>query len=564
MFRGEEVLEGRFRFLHCEKTFEGPCRWKNPEFSYLWDFNLHYFEYLSALEELLRVPDHTGGLSNFRATPETGGTKTEKPQVSSLKPQVSKARRRIQDLMDQWIAANPCPTQPGWHPYPISLRAINWIKFFVAHPEFAERPRLESLYAQMLFLEGNLEGHLQANHLLENGRALLFGGLFFEGRDAERWLAKGLSLLKREIQEQYLPNGGHFERSPMYHCILVEGLLDTCVYLESSGRGSEWLQSALEKMCAWTEAIRCPDGTFPLFNDAALGISADPDEVIGNAERMIAYRRRKAAESVRNCDAFYVLDAGAFFCAVDGAPIGPSYNPGHAHSDNFTYELFFRGKRLVADAGTFSYDPGPSRQLFRSTRAHNTVLVNDLEQSEVWGGFRVARRSNPHLSRAGESGGLLVFQGAYRNQAAPALGIVHERLLVACPDRWVLVWDTVEGRGDILAENNIYLGPGWSLSETGGYWQVRHAGNANLFFQVAGVDHVERATGEHAPEFGKSVPVPRIILRRRGKGGVEMGYLFSVEVFPGPLDLRVSRTAEGVELCLPGFERRIRFEDLHA
>jgi uncharacterized heparinase superfamily protein len=520
MFRGEDVLEGRFRFLHVEKTFDGPCQWRNPDLPILWDFNLHYFEYLSALGQ---------------------------PTAS---------------LIDQWIAANPCPTQPGWHPYPLSLRAIHWIKCFTTHLEFAEPHRIQSLYTQMLFLEGNLEGHLQVNHLLENARALVFGGLFFAGSDAERWLAKGLALLRREVQEQILPRGGHFERSPMYHCILLEGLLDACAYLETAGLESGWLRTTLGSMCAWLEAIRCPDGSFPLFNDAGFGISAEPDEILRNAERMIAYRRHHQKKPVRDCDAFYVLDAGDLFCVVDGAPIGPSYNPGHAHSDNFTYELFFRGERLVVDSGTLSYEAGPSRQHFRSTHAHNTVLVNGVEQSEVWGGFRVARRSNPHLSRAGASGGLLAFQGAYRNRVAPALGIEHERLIVMARDRWVLVWDTLHARGEILAESGIHLAPGWSLVEGSPGVRVHHADKGDLFFGPVEVDLVEATEASYAPEFGKTIGISRLGLRKKGKSKVEMGYFFSTEPLAEPFDFRLSRTGEGVEIAFGGFAGKVRFEDL--
>ena len=154
-----------------------------------------------------------------------------------------------------------------------------------------------------------------------------------------------------------------------------------------------------------------------------------------NAERMLKYERKSHLKPVRDCDQFFVLNAAPFFCVVDGAPIGPSYNPGHAHSDNFTFDLFFRNAPLVVDAGTFSYDVTPQRIASRSTAEHNTVVINGLEQSEAWGGFRVARRSNPTLSRSGRCGDHLVFQGQYTNRVDPSQRITHERIIIVRSDR---------------------------------------------------------------------------------------------------------------------------------
>ncbi len=85
---------------------------------------------------------------------------------------------------------------------------------------------LDSLAVQVRFLRKRLEVHLLGNHLFANAKALVFAGLYFSGDEAEEWLQKGLSILEREVPEQVLGDGGHFERSPMYHSIILEDLLD--------------------------------------------------------------------------------------------------------------------------------------------------------------------------------------------------------------------------------------------------------------------------------------------------------------------------------------------------
>src|SRR5439155_3503852 len=81
---------------------------------------------------------------------------------------------------------------------------------------------------QARWLRGRLEHHLLGNHLWANAKALVFAGAWFEGAEAERWLDTGVRLLRREFAEQILADGGHFERSPMYHAIALADVLDLC------------------------------------------------------------------------------------------------------------------------------------------------------------------------------------------------------------------------------------------------------------------------------------------------------------------------------------------------
>ena len=80
---------------------------------------------------------------------------------------------------------------------------------------------------------------------------------------------------------------------------------------------------------------------------------------------------------------------------VDIARLGPDYQLGHAHADTLSFELSIFGRRLVVNSGTSDYNIGSTRQHQRSTRAHNTVEINDRNSSEMWASFRVARRASP-------------------------------------------------------------------------------------------------------------------------------------------------------------------------
>jgi hypothetical protein len=452
----------------------------------------------------------------------------------------AKIEAMITELLDGWIASNPCPNRPAWHPYPASLRIINWIKTLYYCPKLASDSRLKSLYSQALFLERNLEGHLMANHFLENGRALLFAGLFFEGDDARRWFSTGVNILKQEIVEEWLPQGGHFERSPMYHAILTEGLLDTYVLLAANGCDVEWLRISLIKMCEWLESIRTPDGWYPMFNDAAIGISASSDEILSNAERIIDYRPRSSSEPVRNCDGFYILQNKVFFCAIDGAPIGPDYNPGHAHADNLSYEAWFKEEKLVVDPGTYTYEKSALRNRYRSSESHNTVVINNVDQSEVWGGFRVARRSHPRAC-AGRFGDMLVFLGKYENRVDPSQGIKHERIFITHSDNFILVWDMIYARGAICADSYCQFAPTWSLyDDSHPGFRLQHKNGAVLFCTQLGKAVASRLDGNYAPEFGCCRTVDRIRFHSVGAEQLGMGYVITTEPPVRPGNVAVS------------------------
>lgn len=518
MFSTAEVLEGRFTFLNQGKQFGEGIEWLNPEFTYLWDFNLHYFEWLSALAS-----------------------------QGEVKP-AGETREAMAKALDSWIEANPCPSKPAWHPYPTSLRIINWVKSLRLHPELGSDVVHRSLYAQSLGLERNLEGHLMVNHFLENGRALLFAGLYFSGRDADRWVVRGLEILRQELTEEWLPRGGHFERSPMYHAILAEGLLDTHALLSAHDRPADWLAAPLRRMCEWLASVQTPDGWFPLFNDAAIGISASPDTILANASRLIGYERPSTTDPVRDCDGLWILEDDTFVCAVDGAPIGPDYNPGHAHADNLSFEAWYRGKKLVVDPGVYTYDSGPVRDWFRSSFSHNTVVINGLEQSETWGGFRVARRSHAR-SRACRKGELLVFQGEYSNATAREEGVRHERILALLPEGAMLIWDRIHARESIHAESTCQFAPEWTARKVGdGHLTLALGTGDELHLSTLDEGEVQTEAGVYSPEFGRAVAVSRVRMIRSGRRLLETGYLISTQAPAGATPTQVTRTPEGLEI----------------
>jgi uncharacterized heparinase superfamily protein len=82
---------------------------------------------------------------------------------------------------------------------------------------------------------------------------------------------------------------------------------------------------------------------------------------------------------------------------VDIGTITPKYQPGHAHADELNFVLNLNGKPFIVDVGISTYEKNQRRQLERSTISHNCVSLENTNSSEVWGGFRVAKRAKVRL-----------------------------------------------------------------------------------------------------------------------------------------------------------------------
>jgi uncharacterized heparinase superfamily protein len=360
-----------FTFLNETHDLGAASDWNHPHRDKLWLYNLHYFDDLNA--------EGTEGRAAWHAA-----------------------------LMERWMAENPPAAGNGWEPYPLSLRIVNWIKW-AARGNEPTAGMLHSLAVQARFLSRRLEYHLLGNHLMANAKALVFAGLFFRGHEAESWLKTGLHILQKQLPEQVLPDGGHFERSPMYHSIILEDLLDLInlwgVYAGRDGSPSDpnlgdpapqWIQAA-RRMLSWLGTMTHPDGEIALFNDAALGIAPRPAWLEAYAARLGIEGPEPPAVGVTHLAAtgYIRAEAGHAVAFLDVGPCGPDYLLGHAHADTLSFELSVHGQRVVVDSGTSCYGSGAERQRQRSTAAHNTVVVDSADSSEVWGGFRVARRARP-------------------------------------------------------------------------------------------------------------------------------------------------------------------------
>lgn len=389
------------KFTFLGRTAELHENWNAPSFPKLWLYNLHYQDDLNSV-----------------------GARDREALLDSM--------------IDAWIKGNPPLQGNGWEPYCISLRAVNWIKWF-SHKTAANVPEhwVSSLGAQVCILEQLLERQILANHLFANAKALVFAGAYFGGSDGDRWLKKGVALLDSEIEEQFLPDGGHYELSPMYHSILLWDIADLInlartSHLPELTERSGYLSAKFAKGISWLYSMVHPDSGVAFFNDSTLGIAPTLADLLAYAELLdieLPEIGRNGLSGLMLRDTGYCsvnFDAGARLIA-DVGRVGPDYQPGHAHADTLSCELSLFGQRVLVNSGISQYGEDAERNRQRSTATHNTVEVDGENSSEVWGGFRVARRAYPLGIEYSESRDRIRLSAAHSGYRRLKGDVIHYR-----------------------------------------------------------------------------------------------------------------------------------------
>lgn len=367
-FDVDALLEDRVELLHQEMVVDWRESWHDEEAATpLWQFNLHYCEYVLPL---------------LHATLKTGDARY-----------FDKAK----DIIGYWIDANtPQRGGVGWDPYVISMRATNWLAFYGEARELLEGdPSFighmnASLSEQYVFLSRHLEKDILANHYLENLKALVLLARYF---DDEAVLQIALGSLDRQIQEQILPDGMHFELSPMYHKVMLESLLRVASALNGMALGGDVVSRCrLQDMCDCLYSLERKTNRTPLFNDGG-------DNVAKSRDALLSCAASRFGVTPVFKDA--LPDAGYFIierdiCGrevkviCDGGQPGPRYAAGHVHCDMLSFEVFLDGEPWLVNSGTFAYQD-ESRLCFKSTLAHNAPCVGGEEQTQCWASFRTGR-----------------------------------------------------------------------------------------------------------------------------------------------------------------------------
>lgn len=455
----EALLENRICLLHHERTLsfsEDNLSGEAP----LWKYNLQYFEFAVALA------------ARFQQTKDYA--------------YISAFDKSLSDFLNAGIHQKS---------YVVSLRIVNLLisadLIWDDIDSGLQKKIYDCVYRDYCFLKENTEVYLLGNHYFENLKSLCIAALVF-GEEKEH--NKYLKLLQKQIHEQFLPDGMHFELSPMYHNVLLEGLLRVILCLKQYRDVPSWLLDYTQKALSAAAFLEKGFDRIPLFNDSGNNV-AKPFIQLQSAAKGVLGQSPRSIDRLASAG-YYRLENGLLTLLFDAGKIGPDYMPGHGHCDCLSFELSIKGSPLFVNSGTYQYQ-GKLRSYFRSTRAHNTLMIGEKEQSECWGEHRVARRVN-NISVEMDAGRITASCKNY-------FGDTHRRSISLANNTLTVLDATETQRADVI-HSYLHIADNYSV----------RTGDSSLFVNKNDVTvceiHPENATvaiheiGEltqYAPEFGQ-------------------------------------------------------------
>jgi hypothetical protein len=368
-------------------------------------------------------------------------------------------------LLDSWISQCPYPRGVNWcvsleH----AMRLVNWSfawfllggdtsLIFAGEEGGAFRTRwMESIYQHCHFIPRHWSRHSSANnHLLGEATGLYVAALTWPlWRESPYWERQARAELDKEGLEQNSADGVNREQAIWYHHAVADMMLVAGLIARANDREfSPEYWSRLEVMLELIASLMDVGGSVPMIGDADEGVlvrfNPDPDADVFRSllsTGAVLFRRPAmrakggvfddktrwllgdAAEAtfdgIDASRAFPVRRAfpeGGYFIlgedfetprevrlVADAGPLGYLAIAAHGHADALSFTLSVGGLPILVDPGTFSYSAMPWRRYFRSTAAHNTVVVDDRNQSQFGGSFLWLQHANATLETFYASG----------------------------------------------------------------------------------------------------------------------------------------------------------------
>ncbi|OYR44587.1 hypothetical protein DJ74_17490 [Halorubrum sp. Ea8] len=410
-----EAAAGEFTFIGRTISFGDEIDWdheKLDEFPLLWRLKLQSFEHLEWLV-----------LGDERSSSDDSIRSTFEPQVLS------------------WASENPIGERQylrrSWIPHSVSLRILNWGRYAAWCEEdgsdSVSESVYEAIYKNALFLENHVEYEIDGNHLIENAIALIMAGVLFDHHDTG-WTEKGVDILEQAAETQFLADGGHFERSPMYHIMVLRRYITAHDLLTETGRPSETIRETAERALGFLAEVSEPGVGIPLLNDAVRGEQLEAGSCLAYGASCSLDRETVQLDHPGGSGYQMIPSAGGTML-IDVGDVGPAHLPAHSHNDHLSLLLWIDGTQVLADTGVYDYGGNERRQYSRSVRSHNTVQYADAEPIPIGGSYLMGRRTAVEVLERGTSG----VEATYSRDTTVGPRYEHRREVVATGSGWEVV-----------------------------------------------------------------------------------------------------------------------------
>lgn len=457
VLNANRILNNEFTFLNkLTYKFENEVDWEINPFDYrLWNFNLNYFDFLDIL------------YNTYRKTKD----------IKYLDKGI--------ELIDNWIEKNKEYNVNTWDPYVVSKRLFNFINFIADIKDIYIIDKLDkinsNIHTQAQYLSRNIEYYLDANHVIMDGKGLVFAGVYLNNSSL---LNQGISILENEYKRQVLSDGGHYERSPSYQVEVLSHYVESYILLIKNGLNEKGkiLIKPIEKMSRYLSSIIMPNGNIPLLNDSSLdypfkaedllqvssiilkqklfysnslsdyALSILDSQDINIFNELIKFEKHSNIKNIILKESGYyiikdLINNEEIYILFDCGDGGPDYNLGHTHADSLNIILTVGNRELLIDSGTYTYKIGQDRNNYRSTLAHNTITIDNKNSSDIWSGFRVGKRAKSFIEKYVDNNDYTYIMAKHDGYCKMLNKdkIFHKREIIYIKGKGVFIIDSLSG-----------------------------------------------------------------------------------------------------------------------
>ncbi|KHE90861.1 MAG: heparinase II/III family protein [Candidatus Scalindua rubra] len=453
------------------------------------------------------------------------------------------------DLICEWIAHTPLTNNVAWSSFAISRRLMEWMWAYnlLLHSRVISNDDnlifLKSILLQTRRLFKRIEYDVMGNHLLLNAECLFWMGILFpEFTDSDKWVSKSLRILSEEIDNQVYDDGVHKEQSIHYHLFATNTFIEIILLARLNGvKINEKIECKAKKMVKFLARVMRPDGKIPLLGDSMWSNELSIQDVIcygsimftdeglkrfagisGFTEKALwlfgptAFRTFNLLEvsSVIEKKDFifkntgYVISRnswgkGAHYMVFDCGPFGLHQNPGHGHADALSIELCVFGKPLIVDPGVYTYEPGRWRSFFRGTSAHNTVEIDGIDQTPLWGAYKAGRMAKTQVKEYVSTDGYCLVCAEHDGYSRNNNPVFHQRQILFAMRKYWIIDDFFNGRGEHTFNTFFHFVPCHVRSEDNNVTaEMRNGINAAIYPVSLSNLHLQVSEGLTSPVQG--------------------------------------------------------------
>ena len=552
----DQVCEGKLKILGINLVgWEHESLWsKDFNTGYVW--SKHYYRNMRV------VPDNGSDvkipweLSRFQFLPVIGKafllTNNDKYAQFAIK------------LIENWVESNPFLHGINWTcSMEVALRACNWFWacwFFKESkhwtPVFNRRLWI-ALWLHGKYIEKNLEdrGRYSNNHYLANIVGLLFLGIMCQQfPETQRWKNFGIQELIRCMQEQVYSDGVGFENSTGYQRLVLEMIGFSAILCKKNQielPNKFWTR--LEKMFEFVASSIRPDGQTPHFGDSDDGRFFIFDNFSNWGRWDHRYLMKigatlfnrsdfKALSDQNSEEAFFLLgqegkeifdgllletytpksthfpEGGIcflkndhFYVAINAANAGVNGKGPHKHNDALHFDLSVNKDPVFLDSGTFCYSGNKlARNQFRSTSAHTTLMIDGIEQNDLYGGLWGLKKNQTKVkvNRWKSNSNFDLFDIEHDGYTRLVKPVIHRRIfLLNKKDNQLFIIDKLIGQGTHKVDMFFHFAPDISIWQTtlGNCIWEGVSGRAQISLSLSKQMKIRVIKSKYSNEYNKSV-----------------------------------------------------------